>query len=72
MRGPGFANFDFTLAKDFRLDAQRRVQFRTEIFNAFNHATFGPPNLARESSGFGQILTAANARIIQLGVKFLF
>jgi hypothetical protein len=72
MRGPGYANFDFTLAKDFRLDAARRVQFRTEIFNAFNRANFGPPNIMRDSSGFGQILTAGNARIVQFGLKFYF
>jgi hypothetical protein len=72
MRGPGYANFDFTLAKDFRLDTERRVQFRTEIFNAFNRANFGPPNIARDSSGFGQILTAGNARIVQFGLKFYF
>ena len=72
MRGPGLANFDFSIAKTFAIADRRDIQFRTEIFNAFNHPNFGPPNLARESSGFGQILTAANARIIQLGVKFLF
>jgi hypothetical protein len=38
----------------------------------FNHANFGPPNLQRESSGFGQILTAATARIVQFGLKFYF
>jgi hypothetical protein len=26
----------------------------------------------RDSTGFGQILTAANARIIQFGLKFYF
>jgi hypothetical protein len=72
MRGPGSANFDFTLAKDFRLADQRRFQFRTEIFNAFNRANFGPPNIQRESAGFGQILSAASARIVQFGLKFYF
>ena len=72
MRGPGVANFDFTLAKNFHITERRYVQFRTELFNAFNHANFGPPNIARESSGFGQILSAANARIIQFGFKFYF
>jgi len=72
MRGPGYVNFDFTLAKNFPIDERRSIQFRTELFNAFNHANFGPPNLQRESSGFGQILTAANARIIQFGLKFYF
>jgi hypothetical protein len=72
MRGPGLANFDFSLAKNFQLTERRYIQFRTEIFNAFNRPNFGPPNIARESSGFGQILTAGNARIVQFGLKFYF
>jgi hypothetical protein len=72
MRGPGLANFDFTLAKNFPITDRRYVQFRTELFNAFNHPNFGPPNLMRDSSGFGQILTAGNARIVQFGLKVYF
>jgi hypothetical protein len=72
MRGPGMSNFDFTLAKNFYMTERRYVQFRTELFNAFNHPNFGPPNIARDSSGFGRILTAANGRIIQFGLKFYF
>ncbi|HEX4948492.1 MAG TPA: hypothetical protein VFZ34_17595, partial [Blastocatellia bacterium] len=72
MRGPGSINFDFTLAKNFNITERRYFQFRTELFNAFNRANFGPPNIARESTGFGQILTAANARIIQFALKFYF
>jgi Carboxypeptidase regulatory-like domain/TonB dependent receptor len=72
MRGPGYTNFDFTLAKDFRVTADRRFQFRLEVFNAFDRVNLGPPNIARESSGFGQILTAGNARIVQFGLKFYF
>jgi hypothetical protein len=72
MRGPGYRNFDFTLAKNFQIKERFRFQFRTEFFNAFNHANFGPPNISRDSSGFGQILSASNARIIQFGFKFYF
>ena len=72
MRGPGFANFDFSAAKKFSIDESRYLQFRAEVFNAFNHSNFGPPNLARESGAFGQILSAGNARIVQLGAKFMF
>jgi Carboxypeptidase regulatory-like domain len=72
MRGPAYANFDFTIGKDFRVDEVRRFQFRAEIFNAFNRVNYGPPNIQRESSGFGQILNAGNARIVQFGLKFYF
>ena len=72
MRGPGLANFDFMFAKNFRVNDWRSVQFRAELFNAFNHPNFGPPNIARDSSGFGQILSAASGRIIQFGAKFYF
>jgi hypothetical protein len=72
MRGPGVANFDFTFAKNFQVTERRYFQFRTEVFNAFNHPNFGPPNIQRESSGFGQILTAGNGRIVQFGLKFYF
>ena len=55
-----------------RRRATGSVQFRAEVFNAFNRANFGPPNIARDSSGFGQILSAGNARIMQFGLKFYF
>jgi hypothetical protein len=72
MRGPGFANFDFSLAKSIRVDEKRYFQFRTELFNALNHPNFGPPDIRRQASTFGQILTAANPRIIQFGLKLMF
>jgi hypothetical protein len=72
MRGPGFASFDFTLGKSFHIDEVRRVEFRAEVFNAFNRANFNPPDIRAESTGFGQILSAGNARIMQFGLKFHF
>ncbi len=56
------ANFDFTFAKNFRVNDRRSFQFRTELFNAFNHPNFGPPNIMRDSTGFGQILTRRRTR----------
>jgi len=72
MRGPGLARFDFSIAKKIQLDESRYFQFRTELFNAFNHPTFGPPDIRRESSTFGRILSAGNARIIQFGLKLYY
>jgi hypothetical protein len=72
MRGPGLANFDFSLSKSIRLGEDRSLQFRSEFFNAFNHPNFNPPDIRRDASTFGQILSAKNGRIIQLGLKLNF
>jgi hypothetical protein len=72
MRGSGVATFDFSLAKNVNVDENRYVQFRTELFNAFNHPAFGPPDIRLDANTFGRILSAGNARIIQFGMKFYF
>jgi hypothetical protein len=38
--GPGINNFDLGLMKNIALAERMRLQFRTEMFNAFNHAQF--------------------------------
>ncbi|MDQ3653375.1 MAG: TonB-dependent receptor [Acidobacteriota bacterium] len=73
MRGPGLINFDFTLAKNIRVSESKYFQFRTELFNAFNRANLGVPNLDIASPAFGTIRTTATpARIIQFGLKFYY
>lgn len=72
MRGPGLASFDASVAKKILVDDRRYVQFRTELFNAFNHTNFGPPDIRREATTFGRILTAGSGRIIQFGLKVYF
>jgi hypothetical protein len=72
MRGPHLVNFDFSIAKKINVNEDHYFQFRTEIFNAFNHPNFGPPDIRRDASTFGRILSAADARIIQFGLKLYF
>ena len=62
----------FRSRRMFNVDENRYFQFRTELFNAFNHPNFGPPDIRREATTFGRILTAGNARIIQFGLKVYF
>jgi hypothetical protein len=58
--------------KDLRLTESKRLQFRAELFNAFNHAQFGLPQGHILNSSFG-FVTGANApRIGQFAIKFLF
>jgi hypothetical protein len=44
VKGPAAFNWDFSLFKDFRMSERRRVQFRGEIFNAFNTPQFSNPS----------------------------
>src|SRR5271168_1474732 len=73
--GPGINNFDMTLQKIVRLSDARSLAFRTEAFNAFNHAQFyGPASVDGlvEDPNFGHIVSAAAPRLVQLAAKFNF
>jgi hypothetical protein len=41
--GPGFHRLDFSVFKDISLTERIRMQFRSEIFNIFNHPNFNSP-----------------------------
>ncbi len=71
LRGPGFVNLDFNLAKDFAIYERLSAQFRAEFFNALNHTNFGVPGVMI-GGGFGQIVSANDARIIQFALKLKF
>ena len=71
-RGPGFANVDVSLLKDFTLTESTRLQFRAEAFNVANHANFGLPIADLASPNFGRILSASQARLMQFGLKLIF
>jgi len=73
--GPGMENFDMALLKNLRLTESKSLQFRLEGFNVFNHAQFFGPRAVEGNIGsatFGQVVSAAAPRLVQLGVKFAF
>jgi outer membrane receptor protein involved in Fe transport len=72
VRGPGIANVDFSLFKNFNLSESKRIQFRAECFNLLNHSNFGLPENDLQSPAFGQILQAASPRLLQLAIKLIF
>jgi hypothetical protein len=85
LRAPGLVSFDLAMAKEFpltKLGEKTRIQFRTEIFNIFNHANFGVPNYlvytgaaANESPlpTAGRITdTTTTARQLQFSLKLKF
>jgi hypothetical protein len=70
--GPGNFNVDLGIHRVFPVTEQVRVQFRWEMFNAFNRANFGIPNASIGNAQLGQISATAPARIMQLALKLSF
>ncbi len=44
LRGPGFAQFDPSLQKDFAIVHERKITVGVEAYNLFNHPNFGVPS----------------------------
>lgn len=71
--GPNFMNVDFSLFKSFFFAENKRVEFRSEFFNLFNHPQFANPGNLEGAAGFGQITyTVNNPRLIQFALKIIF
>jgi len=59
--------------KSFPLSEAKKLEFRSEFFNIFNHPEFANPGALEGAPGFGQITyTVNNPRLIQFALKFLF
>jgi hypothetical protein len=71
--GPPINNLDFALHKVTPITENTRVEFRAEIFNAFNHTQFANPDgNSTDGSDFGRIKRARDPRLVQFAVKFFF
>ena len=73
--GPGIANFDLALHKSVQLAESRSLELRVEAFNVFNHAQFYGPAAVNgniSSANFGQVVSAAAPRLVQLAAKLYF
>jgi len=86
--GPGFHRLDFSIFKNILLTERFKLQFRTEIFNIFNHPNFNAPNFGGNgvtaisnsgnynSSTFGEIGSTRDApydpRQIQFALKLYY
>lgn len=70
--GPGLIQIDLGLTRTFKVRENQSVQFRAEAFNAPNHVNPNNPTTAINSTVFGKIQTAADPRIMQLALKYVF
>ncbi len=72
-RGPFQQNWDFSVQKSFHIKESHEFQFRTDIFNLWNHPVFRFPSSVSlaTASTFSQITeTAVPARLIQFGLVY--
>ena len=77
--GPSFSNIDFSVLKNIKLDEKTRLQFRAEVFDLLNHASFGQPGRVVGSATFGQISNtrfptgdSGSSRQLQFALKLMF
>jgi hypothetical protein len=72
IHGPASYELDMALLRDFRVTENQRVQFRWEVFNVPNAATFTTLTTAQNSGTFGNFTAAADPRIMQFALKYIF
>jgi hypothetical protein len=84
LRGPGAANWDFGLFRNFRLKEKVGLQFRVDGLNITNTPQFGNPganvsNLrlnpdgsVRDLNGFAEVLSASGERQFRVGLRLSF
>lgn len=73
LTGPPINDFDFQLFKEVSFAESQHVEFRWEMYNAFNHTQWSAPSVNMESpSTFGVITATAPPRIMQFALRYSF
>ena len=79
LRGPGLANIDFGVFRDFRMSERWHAQFRAEAFNATNTPHFSNPAASVTGNGFGEITSTTGTgregldeRVFRFGLRLSF
>ena len=71
--GPGINNWEFGFVKSTPIGEKYKVDFRAELFNAFNHAQFFQPDgNTTDGTDFGRVKRARDPRLVQFALKFYF
>ena len=71
--GPGINNWEMAFLKITPLSERFKLEFRGELFNAFNHAQFFQPDgNFTDGSDFGRVKRARDPRLIQFALKLSF
>ena len=75
-RKDGIENVNLAVTRQWILPSahsERRLTFRVEAMNAFNHPQFDAPGFTLTNNNFGKITNTLNdGRVLQLGLRFYF
>jgi hypothetical protein len=82
LRNAGFHNIDLAMSKNLAFTERIRLQIRVDMFNAFNHTSFGGGtdtngnpaglNINLDSSTFGRFTGTRGARQLQFNARLTF
>jgi Carboxypeptidase regulatory-like domain/TonB dependent receptor-like, beta-barrel len=73
IRGDDQTRWDFSLTKSWPIGERLKMQFRADVFNAWNNVNFNAPNTDPTNSAFGSITsTSGDARTWQFAFKLTF
>lgn len=75
--GPTYFRADISMIKRTSITKRQNIEFRAEVFNAFNNVNFDTPNMDFNSANFGMISdvrggTLGQPRIIQFALRYNF
>jgi hypothetical protein len=63
VRGLPLQELDFSVHRDFPIHEQIRLRFQADMFNVFNHPSFGPEGGTLNGATFGAITNMANSSL---------
>jgi hypothetical protein len=75
-RGPGLANWNFSLAKNISLSERLKLQFSLGLIDTWNHRNFQNPEARMNNTAFGantaNLVPGVGGRTMLLGAKIKF
>src|SRR4051812_25590199 len=71
-RMPGLWNVNLSMAKNFAIREQVKLQIRTDMFNSFNHTNLSGLRTSVNDPLFGQLLSTLGARVVQVNARLVF
>jgi hypothetical protein len=72
LRMPSTKNVDLSFAKFVRVGANRKLELRLDVLNAFNWVNYTAIQRSINASNFGRVIGTGPARDVQLQIRFSF